>query len=636
MPSPAATVESFSTIQAALFPESRHDPQTPAILATGRKPLLHGQLRSALETSTAELRRLGIGLTDRVAVVLPNGPEMAMSFLAVTAIAACAPLNPGYHEQELDFYLSDLKATAVLVPEGGCEAARASARRANLPILELTPSTHEPAGIFQLRGEKRQPIASSPPSPESVALLLHTSGTTSRPKLVPLTQANLCASAANIGRTLDLSPQDRCLNVMPLFHIHGLIAALLSSLARGAGVICTGGFEATGFFSALDLLQPTWYTAVPTIHQAVLAAAGEHAQAVESHRLRLVRSSSSALPPAVMRKLEETFGVPVVEAYGMTEASHQMCSNPLPPRERRPGSVGLPAGPDVAVMSADGSLLSAGQRGEVVIRGRNVTLGYESNPEANRAAFTNGWFRTGDEGYFDENGYLFLVGRLKEIINRGAEKVAPREIDEVLLEHPDVAQAVAFAVPHPTLGEDIAAAVVLRPNAEATAAEIRDLAYQRLAGHKVPSRVIIVDAIPKGPTNKIQRVGLAAKLADRLTTPYQPPRDEIEALVADLWRETVGATTVGRLDNFFAIGGDSLRATRVMARVNEIFGLELAVVAAFRHPTLDEFCEHVRQAAPPQRLQTIIQSLRELQQMSDEEAGQLLAAPRDREPKENF
>jgi len=298
--------------------------------------------------------------------------------------------------------------------------------------------------------------------PEDIALVLHTSGTTSRPKIVPLTAANICASARHIGATLRLAPADRCLNIMPLFHIHGLMAAVLASLAAGASVVCTPGFNALKFFAWLDEVEPTWYTAVPTMHQAILARAGRNPEIIARARLRFIRSSSSSLPPSVLTALEATFGCPVIEAYGMTEAAHQMASNPLPPAARKPGSVGIAAGPRISIMDENGNLLTTGSIGEVVIRGDNVTRGYANNAEANAAAFSEGWFRTGDQGVIDPEGYLTLTGRLKELINRGGEKISPREVDEALMDHPAVLQAVTFALPHPMLGEDVGAAVVLR------------------------------------------------------------------------------------------------------------------------------------------------------------------------------
>ena len=347
--------------------------------------------------------------------------------------------------------------------------------------------------------------------------MLHTSGTTSRPKIVPLLQRNLAASARHIGATLALTPEDRCLNVMPLFHIHGLIAAISSSLAAGGSIWCAPGFDALRFFGWLDAAAPSWYTAVPTMHQAILARAPRNPESVKRAQLRFIRSSSASLPAQVMEAVEATFGAPVIESYGMTEACHQMTSNPLPPAARKPGTVGIAAGP--LVMTADeldNRLLPAGEIGEVVISGPNVTPGYEANPEANAKSFFEAdgrrWFRTGDQGRFDAEEYLSITGRLKEIINRGGEKVSPLEVDGILMDHPAIQQVVTFAMPHPKLGEEVAAAVVLRDGQAVTEQEIRDFAAGRLADFKVPRRVVILEEIPKGATGKLQRIGLAEKL----------------------------------------------------------------------------------------------------------------------------
>jgi acyl-CoA synthetase (AMP-forming)/AMP-acid ligase II len=496
----------------------------PAIAAPGRPALDYAGLRRLLADAGASLRRLGVGPSDVIALVLPNGPEAATAFLAVASHAASAPLNPAYTEAELAFYLDDLGAGLVVVPEGEGEAARCVAAARGIPVAELVVPAGSPAGTFELRraagsaGAPRSPAPSGDPATAlaeraaDLALVLHTSGTTSRPKMVALSQANLCASSANVAASLALGPADRCLNVMPLFHIHGLVAAVLASLDAGGSVFCAPGFSALRFFAWLEESRATWYTAVPTIHHAVLDRAPRNAEIVERVRLRFVRSSSAALPPQVMARLEEVFRAPVIEAYGMTEAAHQMASNPLPPRGRKPGSVGVAAGPEIAIMDGSGRLLPAGETGEVVIRGRNVTAGYLGNPAATAAAFTDGWLRTGDQGWMDDEGYLRLTGRLKEIINRGGEKVSPREVDETLLDHPAVAQAVTFALPDAKLGEEVAAAIVLRDGAAATEAEIRDFARARLAPFKVPRRVLFLAEIPKGATGKLQRIGLAEKL----------------------------------------------------------------------------------------------------------------------------
>jgi acyl-CoA synthetase (AMP-forming)/AMP-acid ligase II len=493
-------------------------PRAPALLAPGRPALDHAGLRALIERTVTALNRLGIGRHDRVAIVLPNGPEMAAAFVAVASAATTAPLNPAYRDEELDFYLTDLGARALIVGAGEQGPAVDVARRHKIRILRLVVPDGAPAGAFALEADAAGGIAAVPGPAQAgdAALVLHTSGTTSRPKLVPLTHANVCASARHIGATLRLAPEDRCLNIMPLFHIHGLMAATLASLAAGGSLYVPGGFNALRFFAWLEAGRQTWYTAVPTMHQAILARAGRNPDAVAAAALRLIRSSSASLPAPVMRELEAVFGCPVIESYGMTEAAHQMTSNLLPPGDRRPGSVGMAAGPMVDIMDADGRLLPSGAIGEVVISGPNVTPGYEGNPEANAAAFVEiagrRWFRTGDEGRFDQDGFLFLTGRLKEIINRGGEKVSPLEVDAVLLEHPAVAQAVTFAVPHDKLGEEVGAAVVLGEGETLGEAELRAFAAGRLADFKVPRRVVFVDEIPKGATGKLQRIGLAKRL----------------------------------------------------------------------------------------------------------------------------
>jgi acyl-CoA synthetase (AMP-forming)/AMP-acid ligase II len=482
----------------------------PAIRAPGRPALSYAGLRDLAAATIARLNGIGIGRNDRVAIVLPNGPEMAASFIAIGAGATTAPLNPSYRADEFNFYLTDLKAKALVVQKGVATEARDVAAKLGVAVLELVPG--ENAGSFTLEGGAPAKAA-QPGAAEAgdIALVLHTSGTTARPKIVPLSQANICASARHIGATLALSPADACLNIMPLFHIHGLIAAVLSSLGAGGAVICTPGFDALRFFRLLDEERPSWYTAVPTMHQTILTRADRNAEIIERAKLRFIRSSSASLPGPVMEQLEAVFGCPLVESYGMTEASHQMASNPLA-GPRKPGSVGRAAGPEVAIMDDDGTILPQGEIGEVVIRGPNVTAGYEANPDANAKAFTNGWFRTGDQGAFDAEGYLTLTGRLKELINRGGEKVSPLEVDGVLSAHPAVAQALTFAMPHAKLGEEVAAAVVLREGAACTERELRDFAAQQLADFKVPRKVVFLPEIPKGATGKLMRIGLAEKL----------------------------------------------------------------------------------------------------------------------------
>jgi acyl-CoA synthetase (AMP-forming)/AMP-acid ligase II len=489
--------------------------EAPAIGAPGRRAMTYRELRTLIASTRVQLNGLGIGRNERVAIVLDNGPEMAACFVSCACAVASAPLNPAYRAEEFEFYLSDLRAAALIVSRGSTSPAVAVAKKLGVRLIDLVADAQAGAGSFVLEPRDAGTATASAPGAaeaDDVSMVLHTSGTTSRPKIVPLSQRNLAASAQHIRATLKFSPTDCGLNIMPLFHIHGLIAGVLAPLSAGSQVFCTPGFNALKFFGWMDEAKPTWYTAVPTMHQTILARASKNADVIKRHPLRFLRSSSSSIPPQVIRELEAVFGAPLIESYGMTEATHQMASNPLPPEVRKPGSVGRAAGPEIAIMAEDGRLLARGETGEIVIRGPNVTAGYEANPKANAEAFADGWFRTGDQGVMDADGYVTITGRLKEIINRGGEKVSPREVDEILMDHAAVAQVVCFGMPHPKLGEEVAAAVVLREGQRATERELQDFVGTRVADFKVPKRILILDEIPKGATGKLQRIGLAQKL----------------------------------------------------------------------------------------------------------------------------
>ncbi|HEX6119718.1 MAG TPA: acyl--CoA ligase [Dongiaceae bacterium] len=483
----------------------------PMIGAPGRKAMSRAELLRLVERTGGALRALGIQQHHAVAIVMPNGPEMAAAFIAVATWAVAAPLNPAYRAEEFDFCLGDLEVKALIIQGAPDSPGRTVAVQRGIPIIDLTPGGDGPAGGFMLSMPFAD-VGPAHPSPDDAALVLHTSGTTAHPKIVPLSHRNLAVSARNIATTLALTPRDRCLLLMPLFHIHALVGALLSSLSAGASVHCPPGFNALKFFAWLDEVDATWYTAAPTMHQAVLARAERNADVLARRRLRFIRSSSAPLPPQMMMRLEDAFGCPVIEAYGMTEASHQMASNPLPPRPRKPGTVGIAAGPEIGIMGPEGRLLGRGEIGEVVIRGDNVTAGYANNPSANADSFTDGWFRTGDQGILDGDGYLRLIGRLREFINRGGEKIAPREVDEVLMDHPAVAHVVTFAMPHDSLGEEVAAAIVLHEGRDASEQELRNFATARLADFKVPRRIVFLPELPKGATGKPRRIDLAQQL----------------------------------------------------------------------------------------------------------------------------
>ena len=483
---------------------------SPAITVPEGPTLTYADLRKQVYGLTGQLDSIGLGKGDRVAIALPNRLETIVSFLAVSSIATAAPLNPAYKEDEFRFYMEDTGARVLITPADGGEEAR---RAAPESTIQLTIETDE-AGKVSLRELEPGRSSRIRPKPDDVALVLHTSGTTSRPKRVPLSHRNLTVSVSNVAETYQLGAGDVSLCVMPLFHVHGLVASTLATLFTGGTIVIPPRFNALGFWKLVEDYGITWYSAVPSMHQTLLNRAKSRSRSeipAGGSGLRFIRSCSSALSPSTMLEMEDHFGTPVLEAYGMTEAAHQMASNPLPDEKRVPGSVGRGTGVSVSIMDEEGNLLSEGSQGEVVIQGTNVIGGYEDNPEANASSFTNGWFRTGDEGVIDPDGYLRLVGRIKELINRSGEKIAPIEIDEVLLTHPAVAEAVAFGIPHDVHGEEPSAAVVL--SAEATQAELVSHCREHLAAFKCPRTIHIVQEIPRTATGKVQRRLVAEAVA---------------------------------------------------------------------------------------------------------------------------
>ena len=484
--------------------------------------ITYGNLRGQVQAVAEQLAAAGVGRGDRVATSLTNGLPVIVSFLAAGVAGTAAPLNPAYKEDEFRFYLEDTAAKVLLLPPDGADDARRAAVALGVPILTIDMDA---AGTVTLSRAKalaerpldRKPV--TPPSVDDVALVLHTSGSTGRPKRVPLKHANLSISAQNVAASYELTKDDVSLCVMPLFHVHGLVASTLATLASGGTVVVPAKFSPLSFWRTARDHGVTWYSAVPTLHQLLLARAGDPSdpsrRPAGAEKLRFIRSCSASLPPAVMSALEAAFGAPVLEAYGMTEAAHQMSSNPLPPSERRPGSVGRGTDVKISIMDKAGNHLPVGEAGEVVIQGPNVITGYENNPEANASSFVDGWFRTGDQGVLDAYGYLTLVARIKELINRGGEKISPREIDEVLLTHPAIAEAVCFGVPHGTWGEEVEAAVVLREGATATNADLIAFCKERMAEFKRPKQIHITQTIPRTATGKIQRGAIAKVYAEK-------------------------------------------------------------------------------------------------------------------------
>jgi acyl-CoA synthetase (AMP-forming)/AMP-acid ligase II len=567
-------------------------------MAPGREPLSYARLVEFLKQTRSRLAECGVGHNERVAVALPGGPELAVCLLATASVAACAPLNPDYTSDEFARYLDRLRPSALIVQAGTARAALAPAFGRRIRVLELTPRLATCAGTFDLSSLAEAPRSSASlsfASESDIALVLQTSGTTAHPKVVPLTHTNLLVASRNIVGVLQLNATDVCLSVLPLFHIHGF-SALVATLVSGGRIVCPPAFTAPQFFGWLEQFHPTWYTAAPTIHQAILAQAPQHHALLDQHSLRFIRSASSPLPTQVIADMERTFRVPVIEAYGMTEAAPQITSNPLPPEIAKRGSVGRAAGPEVVILDATGGRVAPGVKGEVAVRGANIMAGYEGDPETNTEAFTHGWLRTGDEGYLDDEGYLFITGRLHDMINRGGEKIAPREVEETLLAHAAVAEAAAFAVPHPTLGDDIAAAVVPRPDASIAEDQLRSFVVEHLAYFKVPRHIIFVTELPKGPTAKLLRSELAARFAHLAEDAIGPsiesgpafvePSTALERGLAAIWTDVLEIDRVGIYDDFFALGGDSMLATLVIARVVDVYDFEVSLNEFFEAPAI--------------------------------------------------
>ena len=482
---------------------TKGDPAHPAISVVDGPSISYAELYRQVEELSASLRQLGLGKGDRIAMALPNGLEVIALFLAASTVGTAAPLNPAYTRDEFRFYLEDTNARALIVPRNGADEARAASTESVLMI----EADRDDEGRVRLSSKGAAVSRDDRNVDDEIALILHTSGTTSRPKRVPLSHANLLTSAANVAATYQLTPADVSLCVMPLFHVHGLVASTLATFCSGGSVVVPAKFNPLSFWSTVRDQQATWYSAVPTIHQVLLSRAkGNRPDGAQ--QLRFIRSCSAALAPQTMTEMETVFGVPVLEAYGMTEAAHQMASNPLPPGARKGGSVGRGTEVAIAILDKEGNELPTGATGEVSIKGPNVFAGYEGNAEANAESFSNGWFRTGDQGQLDDEGYLSLTGRIKELINRGGEKISPREIDEVLVTHPAVAEAVCFGIPDRVYGEEVAAAVVL--NGEATEKDLIAHCRSSLSDFKCPKKIYIMDAIPRTATGKIQRRNVAA------------------------------------------------------------------------------------------------------------------------------
>jgi oxalate---CoA ligase len=553
-----------------------------AILAPGRRALTFAGLRDRVFALKGDLNRAGIGRGDRVAIVLPNGAEMAVCCVGTVTCAVAAPLNPSYTADELRLYFTRLRPKALITLRGLEGPAREVASEFQVQVLDLEPELSSSAGTFRLSGG----AVTSRGDPDwnaedDLAYIVLTSGTTSHQKLVPVKQKQLLAYASGVRSSLEVGPADRTLLVMPLFHGAGLKSSCLIPLINGCSLVCLPEFEVTAFFEAMDAFRPTWITAGYAFQRAILERAGEYRDIVQRSRLRFIRSGSGRLDPEVKEGLESAFGTPVIDVYSSSETG-AIASSPMPPDKSKPGTVGRPIFNEVAIMRADGTLLGPEGEGEIVVRGPSVFEGYLDDPEANKAAFVDGWYRTGDLGRLDEDGFLTITGRATEVINRGGEKISPREIEAVIARHDTVLDVKAFGVPHSSLGEEVAAAVVLRAGAPVAEEVLKKLALNHLAGFKVPRRIFFRDAFPLGPTKKLDVRALIRECqdildAERRVTQGASSRDAsaTESAVCDVWREVLGEPGVGIETDYSLLGGDSLKAVELLISVERAFGVEL-------------------------------------------------------------
>lgn len=605
IPPPLAVDQEVLCIAQVLERWAGQTPLAPMLLAPNREPLTYEQLWAQVSDAITWLHGAGIGRGDRVGVVMSWAPEIVVACLAVAACATCVPLDPSGREHEIAGPLRDLDARALLVLAGSDSQGIAAARGLDIPIIELQPSRDPHSWAFRLTGAGVHPRRlPDPAGPDDVAVILQTSGSTARPKLVPLTHANMYIGLQGLRRIFALQPDDRTLLIMPLFHSHGMISTLCLSLIAGASVVYASPFTVDEFFAALRAFRLTWYTAAPPVHQAILEQIEETPELIAGHTLRFVRSGSSAAVPGLLEHLEATFEVPVLEGFSMTEA-HPITSTLLPPYVRKAGSVGVAVVNEIRIVGPAGDILPPGQTGEILTRGPVVTPGYIKDVQANQRAFFGDWFRTGDLGYMDEDGNLFLTGRLKDLIVRGAEKIAPREIEAVLLDHPAVADAVAFGMPHSRLGEQVAAAVTLRPAMHATEPDLRAFATLRLAQSKTPRRIVIVDALPRTALGKLTRTGLADQfgltgqgndngLSSTVVADPLVPQDSLERQITIIWERVLGRNAIAVNENFFDLGGHSLLAVRLVEEIARECGRRLPVGILYEHGTIAQLSALLR------------------------------------------
>ncbi len=587
--------EMKETVRSLLAHSIDRSPGAEAIVAPGRPSLSYAELGRQLDRDHAFLRGAGFGAGARIGVAMPGGAEALAVTAAVARSAACAPLDPDLGVDFLASLMATMRLDAVVVPAGSSSNAASAARRTGVALIRLSTAADGAAGSHALSAEPGRPAASADmPGADDLAFLWHTSGTTGTPKVVPFEQWRVCFDARKRAARRRFDGADRCLVASTMSSAATARVCLLSNLAAGATIIATGDLSAEGLLRSIESLAPTYFLAAPALHRRLLELIGKQGRPPR-HRLRVLYSSFAEQSPQLCADLEAALGVPVTVSYGMTELGG-IAETPLPPETAPPGSVGRPV-LELVIAGDDGAFLGAGQAGEVWVRGPEVLAAYESPPGANGEAFRDGWFRTGDCGYLDERGFLFLTGRIKDVINRGGVKISPSEVELLLASHPAVREAAVFARRHATLGEDACAAVVFEPGRAVGEAELRRFVRQRLSAARTPTRIVAAATLPRNTAGKLQRTELAAFGEALLRQSRQPPRDACEEQIARIFGELLQVDDIGRADLFFDRGGDSLRAVEVLERIKEQFGVSLSMDTLLDDPSVAGLAKWVSRSA---------------------------------------
>jgi len=578
-------------------------PENIAIAASSFMPLSYRELQALIDNVRTALRRTGLGRGARIAIAVPNGPRATLVIVAVSCSAVSVPLNPRQTLREIEVCLAAVQPDAVLLVKGADSVVRRVAERTGIKILEVARSRD---GVLDVRIDTAQISACAAsgepdePEPTAPAFILQTSGTAAEPKLIPFSHRNMLAAAARLQSWFNLTPHDRCLSASPPFYSHGLKVTVFTPLLSGGTVAFPADaakFDYTEWFGAL---KPTWYSAGPTLHRQVFDQTKSRTDAKTGHSLRFILSGGAPLPREVMQGLQQALGIPVVEHYGSSEGAQIAANLPSPGRSKL-GTCGTPWPGTLMIVGEDGRPVPQGEQGEILIGGPTLIPGYLNAPELNRTCFINGWFKTGDIGSLDEDGFLTLHGRKNDLINRGGEKISPSEIDELLMRHPAVAEAAAFSVPHSRLGEDVVAAVVLRSGTTTTAVELRKYLHDQLAPFKVPRRIVIRDQLPKGKTGKVLRRQLSETFEKRSATDGHivapPPNDRgvVDTILAtqmkELWERLLQIETISFDDDFSEKGGDSLLAMEMLSELERLTGQKVPSSILFEARTIRQLAQ---------------------------------------------